>query len=72
MQQHCGQEHAEDDAALGQLVEGWDWLVSSLGCGCWLCFLDLRQGEEAEQEVKVDMWMINPDNIAERDLENWE
>ena len=32
----------------------------------------LAKGEEAEQEVKVDMWMINPDNIAERDLENWE
>ena len=32
----------------------------------------LARGEEAEQEVKVEMWMINPDNIAERDLENWE
>ena len=32
----------------------------------------LARGEEAEQEVKVEMWMTNPDNIAERDLENWE
>lgn len=32
----------------------------------------LAKGEEPEREVKVDMWMINPDNIAERDLENWE
>lgn len=32
----------------------------------------LANGEEPEKEVKVDMWMINPDNIGERDLENWE
>ena len=30
------------------------------------------KGEAPEEEVKVDMWMINPDNIGERDLENWE
>ena len=32
----------------------------------------LAKGETPEKEVKVDMWMINPDNIGERDLENWE
>ncbi len=32
----------------------------------------LANGEEHEKGVKVDMWMINPDYIGERDRENWE
>lgn len=33
--------------------------------------LALAKGESVEKETSVDMWMINPDNIAEQDLENW-
>lgn len=29
-------------------------------------------GGTYEKEVHVDMWLISPENIAERDLENWE
>lgn len=29
-------------------------------------------GDTYEKEVQVPMWLISPENIAERDLENWE
>ena len=32
----------------------------------------LANGEEPELEVKVDMWMINRENIGEHNLESWE
>ena len=31
----------------------------------------LAAGENVEKETAVDMWMINPDNIADMDLEGW-
>lgn len=31
----------------------------------------LAKGESVEKETMVEMWMINPDNIGEQDLENW-
>ena len=31
----------------------------------------LAKGEPVEKETLVEMWMINPDNIGEQDLEGW-
>lgn len=34
--------------------------------------LAYARGESYEKEVNVPMWLISPENIAERDLEKWE
>lgn len=67
-----GSPAAKQSIANGEMTATLVYSPVDLATYSFNAAASLAKGEAPEKEVKVDMWMINPDNIGDRDLENWE